>query len=331
MTKPSFLLSFRKMNTRRFASPLPDYAIMFNGQQVGQLSSGTDGHMGILPDHTGHFHSYPNADMTVWEGRRKSINLKAAEDVDAALQDSRRIESVHETLDPKVLRLVSGDDEKVVSVNSLYFAQRIFGSAFDVPWSFCTEIVPEPLPSISSAENIASVLMRHTKTDTDVYDFLWAISKGDRPHLDDRARDAIHDELEGLSEKPALRLLAQAMLVWLEDAYAETLNGALHRLLREIQSHNVWTSNSLSQALGYPENSVQALRVEDRIAALRDVPKTEAWKKKATQASSEDLGEMASSGLRSLLRECADMKKASPLRDVDADLVYLFLRLLHKS
>lgn len=331
MTKPSFLLSFRRMNARRFVSPLPDYAIMFNGQQVGQLSSGADGHMGILPDHTGHFHSYPNADMTTWENRRKSINLKAAQDIETALQDSQRIESVHETLDPKVIRLVSGEDEKVVSINSLYFAQRIFGSAFDVPWSFCTETVPEPLPSTSSAENIASVLMRHTKTNTDIHDFLWSVSRGERPHLDDRSRDAIHDELEGLSEKPALRILAQAMLIWLEDAYAETLNGALHRLLREIQSHNVWTSNSLSQALGYPENSVQALRIEDLIAALRDVPKTEAWKKKAADASSEDLGETASNGLRSLFRQCAHMKKASPLRDVDVDLVYLFLRLLQKS
>lgn len=331
VTKPSFTLSFKKSKNRRFSSPFPDYIVLFNERRVGQLTSGDSGYIGLLPDYAGRFISFPEADIHTWDMRRREMNAAATQLIHDCRNDTRRIERISESLDPKVMRLNCGDEEKTVSSHAIYFAQSVFGSVSDIPWGYLTEITPEPLPSLSSADNLAQILSRNLTEKTALYEFLYQISSGLRPRIEDRDRDDIHEELSVLTEHASLGLLASASLVWFEDAYPETLNGGLHRFLREVQRHNVWTSSALSKDPDYEKNSSSALKVEDLLANLRNTVYFESQNKPLQRSTEFDLPATTRLGLASLFETCMNMGKASPLRSIDKELVFIFHKMVYKK
>lgn len=331
MSQPRFSLTFHKIGARRFATPHPDYAVLFNDQKVGTLSYADVGYIGLLPDHNGEFHALPEAPLLAWETQRRAFIEAAEEAIAKAIADPRRIELVSDTLDPKVLRLSSGDDERCVSAKCLYFAQRIFGGTFTIPWAFCKEVEIAPLRSLSSADNIASVLVPHADKHPELETFLWDVALGCRPDLDDRIRRVIREALEDLAFKPELAILAGGLIAWLNDAYPETISGGMLRFLRDVQQANVWSSEKLSGASEHAALHPIALKIEDLVAVLRGVRTGPLWTKPLARAVSSDLPPEVRQGLLRILQCGAEMGKDSPVLAADPELVYIFSALTHPA
>lgn len=323
MQPHTFILSFEKMRSQKFSVHTPDYLIMFNGVTTGRLCHRDFGYVGIIPDHTGHFHQFPEAPLQAWNVIRKRFMDEAEVAIQRASGDDRKIDGAYETLDPKIMRVSCGQDEKTVSANALFFAQKIFGHTQNVPWSFCAHQEPVVFTSDSPADNLASLLVNETKDETTRM-FLFRIAQGDRPVLGVREWSTVEKTLSDLSQAAPTEIAASGFLYWFYSAYPECFRGILNRFLVEVQARNIWTNEKLCTAAEHKERAKLAYEVEEHVMHLREIREHDVWTQPAETLKPADLPFRTLSDIKFLFKTCSQMREASPLKKVDPELLSFF-------
>lgn len=265
----TFKTSLRKIKSKNFMASQPDYAVIINGKTVSSLLFSVSGYIGSLKDHTGSVVTLPESPISEWLHVASELNKRAHERIMAYSGADKHIAFIHETWDPDILRISSGDEDSHVPKKTLLMAKRIYGRTGLIPWGFCEEAGQETNEFDTSAEALAMRLSTLFDGYGATKNFLMQVANGDRPVISGENRKHIRIRIEQNEEKADYRHIIQAFLIWFDDVYPESLGEIIDRFTTAVQAGNIWLDGRLSLIPGWEDKNRLALLIEENIAVLR--------------------------------------------------------------
>lgn len=315
MKQPEFKITFHKRRSRDFMDPHPDYAVCLNGEQVGELTHNLTGYAGHLPTITGVKVDIGQVSMGAWNALKHRLNDEGARAIAACVNDNERVINAHHTWNNRVMRIFNGTDERYVLEEALMMAEKVFGPG-GVPWLFCADApLDTPLREVSP-ETIATFLMPFVHAGEEAGPFLYAIARGDRPHLSGRTRKAL-TAFAGIDDGDEVVKAAKSwFMVWAHSAYPESMGEMTERFLNDVQRMNVWAGPITGSQTA--DRRILALRLDDAISILRGATGRGKWDAPAATGTFPDA---ALPLLARVIKACDDMGEDSPLVRADQELV----------
>lgn len=304
---PKFSIKLRKGSAAIFSSMSTDWEVVFNDVRVGLLQEKDGLYMGIIPDHKGAFHSFPDAPIRVWAERCAEMMRRASDELGNIPQNAHKVKETEETIDPDVVRIRSGIVERRVQAKSLYFAAKIFGSMAAIPMDYCAEAKAEPAKNTEVHVHVANMLRPHVSPRRPLRPFLDLVGQGECPNLTRNDVIVLTRDLDEIAKHRAYRVLAEAMTFWINDAFPSSQAERLNAFLDKISEENSWAKVSFADEADGTGTLSASRRISRKIHEVR-------------HASADDVA----TPLRDLMSACASLGEASPLRKIDQDEVSFF-------